>query len=172
MSVQKIRGSSRLYVVLEQSTDYNKFKKKPFIYDKVKQNKIKDHFLAFFDKEKIENSDSLFVVFGNFEKVYYEEINESITKKDLNRIAYEIDKENIWGISNMFDATTVFYYSDSYLAKIDKVNIKDRISEKLFSLLKKKDQFGYCAIEKILIYFDTKENFDNNYQSNWYYYYK
>lgn len=32
--------------------------------------------------------------------------------------------------------------------------------------------FGYLRKRGVSVCFDSKENFDTNYQSNWYYYYK
>ena len=38
--------------------------------------------------------------------------------------------------------------------------------------LKEYDEFNVVKSEEFILRFDSKENFDNNYESNWYYYYK
>jgi hypothetical protein len=43
---------------------------------------------------------------------------------------------------------------------------------KYFEILKEYDEFNYFNIEHFSIYLDSKENFDNNYESNWFYYYE
>lgn len=42
----------------------------------------------------------------------------------------------------------------------------------LFDILKQYDIFKYFERRTFKISLDSKENFDKNYQSNWYYYYK
>ena len=41
-----------------------------------------------------------------------------------------------------------------------------------FVLAKKHDEFDYLAREKFFIAVDSKEDFDSNYSSNWYYYFR
>ena len=41
-----------------------------------------------------------------------------------------------------------------------------------FELLKEYDEFEYFKQDSFLIYLDSKENFDNNYEGDWHYYYK
>lgn len=41
-----------------------------------------------------------------------------------------------------------------------------------FAILKPHDEFDYLVQESFTVAFDSKQNFDNNYQGNWFYYYK
>ena len=41
-----------------------------------------------------------------------------------------------------------------------------------FEILKAYDEFGYLVEKDFAVNFDSKQNFDDNYESNWYYYYK
>ena len=51
------------------------------------------------------------------------------------------------------------------------INAKEEIiKEYIYSSLKKLDSNNILKKEDINIEFDTKENFDTNYESNWYYY--
>jgi hypothetical protein len=45
-------------------------------------------------------------------------------------------------------------------------------AEEYARLVEPYDEFGYLKQAGIAVYFDSKENFDTNYESNWYYYYK
>lgn len=38
-------------------------------------------------------------------------------------------------------------------------------------LLNRYDEFGFFTKENFHVEIDSKENFDNNFNSNWYYYY-
>jgi len=46
------------------------------------------------------------------------------------------------------------------------------IEDKYFELLREYDEFSYWKRENFGIGIDSKQNFDDNYESNWYYYYK
>ena len=48
--------------------------------------------------------------------------------------------------------------------------INDILTEKYFNLLKDYDEFNYFERDSFMIYFDSKENFDKNFKSNWFYY--
>lgn len=45
------------------------------------------------------------------------------------------------------------------------------IQEMYLDLLNRYDEFGFFTKENFHIKLDSKENFDNNFNSNWYYYY-
>ena len=46
------------------------------------------------------------------------------------------------------------------------------LREEYLEQLKEYDEFNVVKSEEFILRFDSKENFDNNYESNWYYYYK
>lgn len=48
----------------------------------------------------------------------------------------------------------------------------DDLKLNYFNVLQKYDEFNYITLDNFSIMIDSKENFDNNYASNWYYYYK
>jgi len=54
----------------------------------------------------------------------------------------------------------------------NKSDIKEAWAKNYFQLLKQYDEFGYFKEDDFFIYLNSKENFDTNYESNWYYYYK
>ena len=41
-----------------------------------------------------------------------------------------------------------------------------------FEILRPYDEFDYLSGDDFAVNFDSKQNFDENYESNWYYYYK
>lgn len=50
--------------------------------------------------------------------------------------------------------------------------MREKLTEEYYNLLKLYDEFDYIRKDNYSINIDSKQNFDNNYQSNWYYYYK
>ena len=53
----------------------------------------------------------------------------------------------------------------------EKLHCNDIWSEMYLDLLNRYDEFGFFTKENFHIKLDSKENFDNNFNSNWYYYY-
>lgn len=50
--------------------------------------------------------------------------------------------------------------------------MQQTLSRAYFELLKPYDEFDYFDEETFATYLGSKENFDTNYDSNWYFYYK
>lgn len=64
-----------------------------------------------------------------------------------------------------------FFYSNNQIQNIkEKERIERIVIEYIYSSLKKFDSNNKLKKDEINIEFDTKENFDTNYESNWYYY--
>ena len=65
----------------------------------------------------------------------------------------------------------MFYTRDQvkrYVAK----GCKESYARRYFEILKPYDEFGYLTEQEFTVNFDSKQNFDDNYAGNWYYYYK
>ncbi|MDR2929130.1 MAG: hypothetical protein LBV41_13170, partial [Cytophagaceae bacterium] len=54
----------------------------------------------------------------------------------------------------------------------EKSPLKKEWADKYREILRQHDEFGYYKRGRFNIYLDSKENFDKNYNSNWWYYYK
>ena len=97
---------------------------------------------------------------------------EATEKISLEKFQKQFDNRDIWTISRLFTGVTIFLYTDEQLKFYESSPIKKEWADRYFDLLKTYDKFGYYHREKFDIYLDSKENFDNNYNSNWMYYYK
>ena len=71
--------------------------------------------------------------------------------------------EDVWVLSQ----TVVFYYTDAQV----KENRENGTSAKITRALNDAERtFGFVKISEFR--FDSKESFDRDYESNWYYYWK
>jgi hypothetical protein len=120
-------------------------------------------------KYKTEN---IWVIYGDFESIARIEANESVPEEKVKALKKELNNEDIWEISRAFSGTTIFLYTDAQVKKYENSEEHKEWTDKYFELLSQYDEFGYFKREFFTIYIDSKENFDNNYESNWYYYYK
>ncbi len=137
--------------------------------------KLKDEIIFYITEKEFELQDKykaeFFVVFSSFEEDELERIYEKLPQ-NLNFLLKEINNQNIWLIKNVFcTRVVVFFYFNNQIPDIkEKERIEEIIKEYIFSSLKKFDSHKKLEKEKIKIEFDSKENFDTRYDSNWYYY--
>lgn len=160
-----------------------------FNFDSKKQKIIADMFKQTLKEQKIVKGKGLFdfltkpqnekyktgnvwVFYSAFEPIARIEANESVPQDKVVQIKKELDNEELWEISRAFSGTTFFLYSDEQVKRYENSETRKVWADKYFDILEPYNEFGYFKREKFNVYLDSKENFDNNYESNWYYYYK
>jgi hypothetical protein len=180
----------RLNVILEFSLDENKFKTHPYgSYNVHKQKIIADKFKELVNDEYTSegtlamrlfkrnhsikyDTNNIWVIFSSFESVAKIETNESIPQAEVQELKDKINNKDLWEISRCFSGVTFFFYTDRQVKENSENGVIQRLTEEYYNLLKVYDEFDYFKKESFSIGIDSKENFDNNYQSNWYYYYR
>lgn len=164
----------RLNVIFENYESVNTIRDRIGNYAKEKQQKIKLKFEEILLREpnaeyKTEN---LLVIFSAFNPIARAEANGKVTDSFLNSLKAKYQELKIWEINKFGGATTIFFYTEKEVEeKSQSVQIKV-LREEYLQELKKYDEFNVIDPEKFNLSFDSKENFDKNYESNWYYYYK
>lgn len=181
------KSHPRLQVCLEYAKDKGKFMdNKTYNFDKRKQKDIAEKFEEITSNYVLENkpswikrllgliynSNNLFVYFSDFETIAKDETNKNIPKKEIEKLKAEINNPELWKIDRRFNSATYFLHTDEQLKKYQDSATHKKWSEKYFELLKSYDEFNYFKKDYYSVYLDSKENFDTNYESNWYYYYK
>jgi len=124
------------------------------------------------NKNGIYLTDNVFVIYGAFEPVAKLEATYKITQKQTEEFIKSFGNKDIWTISIGFSIPTFFMYTDEKVKEYDKPEIKSAWADKYYDFVKPFDEFNYFKRTDIQVYIDSKENFDKNYESNWYYYYK
>ena len=124
------------------------------------------------NKNRFYLTDNVFVIYGAFEPVAKIEAAYKITQKQTEDFIKSFDNNDIWIISIGFTIPTFFMFTDEKVKEYDKPEIKLMWAEKYYDFVKPFDEFNYYKRNDIQVLIDSKENFDKNYQSNWYYYYK
>jgi hypothetical protein len=165
----------RLSVILETKEDALKFRNDAFSsFNTIDQKRVEEHFQAILSRQrnlhfKVE---CLFVIFVAFEPVARIEANEKVTDEEIDRLKAKLANEELWEISRCFDSVTFFFYTDAQVKQHEAAGLKDVYAQEYSHLVQPHDEFGYLQKRGVSVYFDSKENFDTNYESNWYYYYK
>ncbi len=114
----------------------------------------------------------IWVVFSAFEPVARIDANLSIPQAQLDKLVQSLRNNDLWDISRGFSEATFFVYTDDQVKQYENSDTHKEWADKYFDLLEPYNVFGYFKRENFSVHLDSKENFDKNYQSNWYYYYK
>ena len=181
----------RIQICFEYEKEKNKFLTHDISYfDKSKQKAIGEKFTEIIkqqglsknngsfsnifglNKNGIYLTDNVFVIYGAFEPIAKLEATYKITQKQTEEFIKSFAYKDIWTISIGFTIPTFFMFTDEKIKEYDKPEIKTKWEDKYFDFVKTFDEFNYFKRTDIQVYLDSKENFDKNYQSNWYYYYK
>jgi hypothetical protein len=153
--------------------------KQKIIADKFKQTIIekglikRDGLFNFWTKNgKVKyNSDSIRVYYSAFEPIAKDEANYSIPQDNVLQLKAELNCKDLWEISRYLARTTFFLFTDEQVKQYENSETQKIWADKYFDLLEPYNEFGYFKRETFKILLDSKENFDNNFESNRYYYY-
>jgi hypothetical protein len=179
----------RLNIIFEHKTDEKNFRCKDGNYNKEIQTAIANKFQELIkirdlhnkgiikgllgNKEKRQfDTKDIWVIFSSFEIVARIEANESIPEQKIEELKVRINNKDVWEIVRCFSYTTFFFYTDSQVEESLHNGIREKLTKEYYVLLKEYDEFNYFNEESFSIYLDSKENFDKNYQSSWFYYFK
>ncbi|MDG2331717.1 MAG: hypothetical protein P8M05_09005 [Flavobacteriales bacterium] len=143
-------------------------------YAKEKQQKIKRKFEELISNEPATDfkTENLHVIFSAFNPIARAEANGYITEEFLNGLKAKYKRLKIWELSRFGGSITVFFYTEKELEEKRQSPEIIALREEYLEQLKKYDEFNVVKSEEFIFRFDSKENFDNKYESNWYYYYK
>ena len=163
----------RLQVILEHQADALKFHC-GVNFDREKQHLVRDRFLTIIGREGAHrfDVDGLFVVFSAFAPLAREEMDSRIPESDVKALQDRIGNSDLWEISRCFGHVTFFFYTDAQAKRYEAEGKKATYSRLYFDLLKPHDEFGYLDEKEFTVAFDSKQNFDENYKSSWFNYYR
>lgn len=166
----------RLELCFEFEREKNDFLNREYLnYDGLKQKDIAFKFAQTIEAQGLQDqypSDNIWIIYGGFEPIARMEANSAIPQEYIDQLKKELDSEDLWEISRAFSGVTFFLYTDKQLKEYENSEMRKQWTDKYFEVLETYNQFGYWKRETFNIYLDSKENFDTNYASNWYYYYK
>ena len=164
-------GRYRLYIIIENTEDYQKMHVGNFEFNKEYQSQIAREFQTLAAKHRLaaeEQLRDLFVSYNDFS----EEAKTEANWKAIDRFKWVVKFKypEVWKVISMFSSTVVFYYGDSDIAPNEQNGLTEKIVNDYYAVLKKYDDLNYFTRENIQVKFDSKENVDKNYEGNLFYY--
>ncbi|MGJ8654781.1 MAG: hypothetical protein ACSHX8_16085 [Opitutaceae bacterium] len=164
----------RIKIIVENSGSEPLFSRDKFISEKADEPEIIEHFKGIIERDQLSGfgTEDMFVVFSNFSEVAKQDVDNQITEKDLERIIKRIGNPEIWKIVRCFGSVTFMFHTEEQKERHEKEGFRSKYASEYFNELKPHDEFGYLDRDSYQVYFDSKQNFDENYQSNWFYYFR
>lgn len=144
------------------------------VFDRQKQQEIASKFLEIISRASHPEYDvaGLFVVFSAFAPLAREEADGKISESEIDALKRRIANPELWTISRYFGHATFMFFTNAQAKEHAAIGKQAEYARMYLEILKPHDEFNYLAQDCFTIAFDSKQNFDDNYQSNWYYYYK
>ncbi len=163
----------RLQVILEHQKDADSFFD-GFNFNEEKQEAIASRFLEIVNRQPTHgyDADGLFVVFSAFAPIARQEADEKISEEQIEALKRRIGNRDLWVITRSFGHVTFMFFTDAQAKAYAAAGKREEYARKYFEILKPNDEFRYLSEKDFVVNFDSKQNFDDNYESNWYYYYK
>jgi hypothetical protein len=163
----------RLSIDLETETDRQLFERTRYCLDSKKSAAVIKKFKEIAQKASLNLSfENLFVIFSAFEPIARNEANENVPEELSNRLIEAFPQENIWCIQKLFSSLVVFYYTEVEREEAINNGMINQYANYYAKIIESYDEFGYLARSPIIPQIDSKENFDKNYESSWFYYWR
>ena len=177
---RKKRLQLEIYFELEQERSKFRINNEVFKFDRKKQEIIADKFIKTLKEPKIEKGlfsvftkfrnrkykpENIFVGYSAFKSEAKMEANKKIPYTQIVQLQEELDCKDLCSISRFFSAPTFFLYTNNQARFYKNSEIRKIWTDKYFELLEPYNDFGYFERDKFEIYLDSKENFENNYES-------
>jgi len=172
----RMDATPRLHIIVNTTEQYVNMHQKGrgrFGYNKNIQKLIVRAFTRIAretDTGKSYDTDNLFVCFTDFEKEAKTAANSEISTGLREKLL--AGHREIWQVVSLFTTITVFYWTDEDLKHNDANGVNDDIRAYCYETLKNADEFHYYTASNFVLIFDSKENVDNHYEGNLYYYFK
>ena len=162
----------RLQVCIESRKDCEIFSESDGInFDECKQTEILNQFLKLIEKEKSTiDTDKLFVVFSAFAPIAIEEANGKVKEEEIAQLLTKLVNAELWKIRPSFGGVTFFFFTKKQAEKSKKSDLLKVYSNEYLKLIKQYDEFNYIRNEQFIASFDSKENFDRNFNGSWFAY--
>jgi hypothetical protein len=119
------------------------------------------------------DADGIFVCFSQFEQVARAEAHQLVTAEQIARFESTLGLgDRFWCTQRFSSPPIVFVHTEEQANALRNDAVREHWADKYFALVRPHDEFGYLERADITVHVDSKQNFDENYESNWYYYYK
>jgi len=164
-------GRYRLYLIIENTADYQKMYVRHLEPKKEYQSQIARQFRNLAVKYQVASEDQLEDLFVTYNDLS-EEAKTIANWKAIDRFKWVVrfKYRTVWRVIAIFSSAVVFYHTDAEIPLNEQNGLSKRIADDYYAVLKKFDTLNYYTRENSQIKFDSKENVDKNFEGSLFYY--
>lgn len=169
------QGSPNLNLILETTEQYHKLHEDYFTVKPLVEKDIRRKFEKILSESPIGakyETTGLFVTFDDFSKEAMNQAARRFRSKDAPKLTRRLKQDKVWEITGFSFEIVVFYLTDNQVGANKLNGTSDRIKKQCYDLVKQYDEFDYYKLDTFPILFDSKQNLDENYDGNLFYYFK
>ncbi|MEN6636327.1 MAG: hypothetical protein ABFC56_10775 [Clostridiaceae bacterium] len=167
-------GKHRLFIQLSSKSDYDTMfdgynycaEKQALISEKLYELALK------YQMPDIGNYRNVFVAYCNFSEEIRSDYNSKAYTLLKEHLTKKYRRDSVWDIFALFSSLTVFYLRDSDIQLNQDRGISKQIKDEYYETLHRLDEFHVFSYESFNVTFDSKENLDQHFEGNLYYYFK
>ena len=167
-------GKHRLFIQLSSKANYDTMFD-GYNYSADKQASISEKFYELASKYRLPDLDhyrNVFVAYCNFSEEIRSDYNSKAYAQLGEQLKEKYRSNAVWDIIALFSSLTVFYLTDSDVHLNQDCGISKQIKDEYYDTLHRLDEFHVFTYEGFNVTFDSKENLDQHYEGNLYYYFK
>lgn len=117
------------------------------------------------------DTESMFIVFSAFAPLTRQEADAAIPEGEVEALQERLANPDLWMIKRYAGRPTFMFFTEQQAKKYEEEGLRVSYAREYFELVRQYDKYGYMKSDEYIAEFDSKENFDNNYKSNWYYFF-
>lgn len=162
----------RLTVAVEREEDLLRFRD-GLNFDADTQRRVAAKFSEIVRDMSLSNkvdTENLLVIFSAFEPVARTEVNWKITKADLAKLQKELRQPQLWTIYHEWTSAVFFFHTDEQLRASEGGDLRAMCAAAYNRLASQYDELGILKKKPIDVSFDSRENFERTYKSDWFSY--
>ena len=115
---------------------------------------------------------NVFVAYCDFSQEIRADYNNRAYNQLKDKLKEKYRRDSVWDIFALFSSLTVFYHSDADVRLNQDKGVSKQIKDEYYDTLHRIDEFHVFTYESFDVTFDSKENLDQHYEGNLYYYFK
>jgi len=169
------KGSPRLNVIIDKESDYQKMFRKPFVPIEKHTKAIAKRFVKIIKDSGFERKydlDNILVIYSDYSYDSMSKVCELFIQNDKKNIMSKFVDSNIWDMTGFSSWIVVFYMTVTDLNENIKNGTNENIKNECLRLIKHYDEFDYFNEKTLKLTFDSKQNLDENYQGNSFFYFR
>jgi hypothetical protein len=169
------KGAPRLNIIIDKESDYQKMFIKQFVPIEKRANSISRRFVKIIKNAGLRNKyelDNILVVYSDYSYDYMSEVCGIFIQNEKKNILSKFAESKLWDMTACSLLIVVFYLTVKDLNDNIKNGTNENIKDECLRLLKTYDEFDYFNEKTLKLTFDSRQNLDENFQGNSFYYFR